>query len=140
MKKFFIVISLFLILISSKKVENDFTLLDYFSGEYSSYTETAVDVSSINLGFCFKQDNIVEESELVGESLKVVNFEPMAALKKLKANIVKTEYLEEGITVFYAYTSLIKDNVDIDDKKVNIQIAHKDDYSVIGWPLILGSF
>lgn len=140
MKKFFIIISLFLVLIGSKEVKNDFTLLDYFSGEYSSYTEMAVNASSVNHGFCYEQNEIVEESKLVGESLKIVNLEPMAALEKLKANIVKTEYLEEGLIVIYAYTSLIKNSVNVDDKKVNIQIAQSDEYCVIGWPLILGSF
>ena len=28
----------------------------------------------------------------------------------------------------------------IDDKKVNIQIANCEEYAVVGWPLILGSF
>lgn len=140
MKKFFIIISLFLVLIGSKEVKNDFTLLDYFSGEYTSYTEQAINNSSINHGFCYEQNIIVEEGKLVGESLKVFNFEPVAALEKLKAKVIKTEYLEDGLTVIYAYTSLINESVDVDEKKVNIQIAQNDEYCVIGWPLILGSF
>ena len=49
MKKFLIVIAVFLVLICSKNVENDFTLLDYFSGEYTSYTEEIESEESLNL-------------------------------------------------------------------------------------------
>ena len=140
MKKFFIVIVMFFVLISSKNMENNFTLLDYFSGEYTAYTEEQVNDNCINLGFCYMQDKNVERSFLVGESLKIVNFEPINALKKLNAKIVKTEYLEDGLVVIYAYTNLIKETVEIDNKNINIQIAQNDDYSIIGWPLILGSY
>ena len=140
MKKFFIVIVMFLVLISSKNAENNFTLLDYFSGEYTAYTEEQISNNCVNLGFCYMQDKNVESRFLVGESLKIVNFEPINALKKLNAKIVKTEYLEDGLVVIYAYTILIKEKVEIDNKNVNIQIAQNDDYSIIGWPLILGSY
>ena len=33
-----------------------------------------------------------------------------------------------------------KEKVEIENKNVNIQIAQNDDYSIIGWPLILGSY
>ena len=140
MKKFFIVIAVFLILISCKEVENNFTLLDYFSGEYTAYTKIAQSENCVNLGFCYMQDEKVEESKLVGESLKVYNFEPVEALKTLKAKLLKTEYLENGTTIIYAYTSLIKEKVEVENKNVNIQIAQNDEYSIIGWPLILGSY
>ncbi len=140
MKKFFIVIAMFLILISCKEVENDFTLLDYFSGEYMAYTETSKSENCVNLGFCYMQDEVVKENELVGESLKIYNFEPISALEKLNAKLVKTEYLENGTTIIYAYTNLIKEKVEVENKNVNIQIAQNDEYSIIGWPLILGSY
>ena len=55
-------------------------------------------------------------------------------------SIVKTECLSSGLVIIYAYTNLINDYVEVDNKKVNIQIANIEDCSVIGWPLILGSF
>jgi len=140
MKKFFVVIVMFLVLICSKNVENDFTLLDYFSGEYTSYTEEIESEESLNLGFCYMQDKDVDKNKLVGESLKIYNFEPINALKKLNATLVKTECLDNGLVVIYAYTNKIKDYVEVDNKKVNIQIANNDECSVVGWPLILGSF
>ena len=73
MKKFLIVIAVFLVLICSKNVENDFTLLDYFSGEYTSYTEEIENEESLNLGFCYMQNKGVDKNKLVGESLKIYN-------------------------------------------------------------------
>ena len=140
MKKFFVVIAVFLVLICTKEVKNDFTLLDYFSGEYTTYSQTAQGENCVNLGFCYMQNEIIEKENLIGESLKISNFEPIDALKQLNAKVVKTEYLDNGTIVIYAYSSLIKDKVEVDNKNVNLQIAQYENYSIIGWPLILGSF
>jgi len=140
MKKFFIIIAMFLVLICSQNTVNNFTLLDYFSGEYTAYTEKDESETSLNLGFCYMQSEQVNKSQLIGESLKIVNFEPVNALKKLHARVVKTEYLDSGLVIIYAFSDLINENVEVDNKKVNIQIAQCDDYTIIGWPLILGSF
>ena len=132
-----IIIAMFVIVmfnISSK----DFTLLDYFSGDYTVYTSTN-NTDAINLGFCFMSNNKVKEN-VIGESVKINNFEPVSALKVLNAKIIKTEQLENGTTVIYAFTDKISQNVIIDNKQVNLQIAHNDNYSIVGWPLILGSF
>ena len=64
----------------------------------------------------------------------------MSALEVLNAKLIKIEQLDTGATIFYAYTDKIKKNVTIENQKVNIQIATYSDYSVIGWPLILGSY
>lgn len=140
MKKMFIVVAMFLILISSQELKNDFTLLNYFSGEYTAYTEDSQTKNSVDLGFCYMQNSTVDIEKLVGESLVIQNFEPISAINKLNAKIVKTEYLDDGSTIIYAFTNYIKDKVEIDNKNVNLQIAYNDEYSIIGWPLILGSF
>lgn len=72
--------------------------------------------------------------------MKIYNFEPVAGLESLDANIVYTEYLDSGASVIYAYTDKINRFVKVEDENVNIQIACYDEYSIIGWPLILGSF
>ena len=77
---------------------------------------------------------------VIGESISVKNLEVASAIKKLNARVVKTEYLEGGTTVVYAYSNLINDRVEVFGKSVNLQIAITDDKTVIGWPLILGSF
>ena len=110
MKKFLVVIAVFLVLICSKNVENDFTLLDYFSGEYTSYTEETENEESLNLGFCYMQNVDVDKNKLVGESLKIYNFEPIDALKKLNATLVKTQIIATTIAIilnFFIYETLI---------------------------------
>ena len=77
---------------------------------------------------------------VMGESMVIDNLEVGDALNKLKARVVKTEYLEDGTTVIYAFSSLINQNVEVDGKKVNLQIANKEERYIVGWPLILGSY
>lgn len=139
MKKFFIAISLFLILISGTSQTKQFTLLDYFSGEYTVYTSNSLGEDSVNLGFCYMNSVEVKDC-VVGESLVIENFEVGSALKILKAKVVKTEQLENGTTVIYAHTNLINEKIKVSGENVNLQIAIKDNKTTIGWPLILGSF
>ena len=138
MKKLIIVIFVFLILIAGKQDNMSFSLLDYFSGDYTVYTSSSTE-NGVDLGFCYMNSKPVSES-IVGESLVVENFEVASAIDILNARVVKTEYLEDGTTVIYAYTNLINETVKVDNERVNLQIATKNDRTIIGWPLILGSF
>lgn len=139
MKKLLIVVFVFLILISGKQDCKNFTLLDYFSGEYTVYTSNATDSNSVNLGFCYMNSKPVSD-HVVGESIIIKNCEIGDAIKTLKAKVVKTESLEDGTIVIYGHTNLIDDKVQVSGNSVNIQIATKEDRTIIGWPLILGSF
>lgn len=136
MKKLLIIFFVFLIISSGIQVENNFSLLNYFSGDYTVYTSNE---NSINLGFCYMGKEHTKD-EVVGESIKIENLEIGSALKTLSANVVKTEYLDDGTTVIYAYSSLINESVKIENKNVNLQIAERNNIVTIGWPLILGSF
>lgn len=141
MKKLLIFILMFLILISGAKTTNSFSLLDYFSGEYYAYTMAPASDNFINLGNCVMNiGELNEDVPIIGESLTIQNFEPISALQTLNAKTIKVEQLETGATIIYAYTDKIKKNVTIENQKVNIQIAIYPNYSIIGWPLILGSY
>lgn len=140
MKKILVVLVLFLIMISGANQQQQFTLLDYFSGSYTVYTKNSVNENSVNLGFCYMNNFQVETQDVEGESVKIENFEPSQAIRVLDAKVIETEYLDNGMVVIYAYTSLIKERVKLGQKHVNLQIAHCDDYTIIGWPLILGGF
>lgn len=139
MKKIAIVLVLFLIILSSVQTNNTFSLLDYFSGEYTVYTSLDNGEDCVNLGFCYMNSKPVSNN-VMGESMVVENLEVGTALSALNARVVKTEYLEDGTSVIYAYTTLIDDKVEIGDEQVNLQIATRNTRSVIGWPLILGSY
>lgn len=140
MKKILVVLVLFLIMISGANQQQQFTLLDYFDGSYTVYTKNSVNENSINLGFCYMNNFQVETQDIEGESIKVENFEPSQAIRVLNAKVVETEYLDNGMVVIYAYTPLIQKRVKLGHKNVNLQIAHSDDFTIVGWPLILGGF
>ncbi len=140
MKKMLIVIVMFVILVGGVKTENEFSLLDYFDGEYYAYTNSPVSENYIDLGSCYMNFGEVERDKLIGESMLVYNLEVGAAIQNLDARIIKSEYLETGATVIYGYSNKINTELDVNGETINIQIACYDDYCVIGWPLILGSF
>ena len=139
MKKIAVVLIMFLIILNGAKSENKFSLLNYFSGEYIAYTSSPSGKDCIDLGFCFVNSKPVDDC-VVGESITIENCEVASVISVLNARVIKTEYLEDGTTVIYAYSNLINENVDVFGKNVNLQIATKDERTVIGWPLILGSF
>ena len=139
MKKIIILVIMLLIIIGNVKCDDQFSLLDYFSGEYTVYTSTPNGDNGLNLGFCYMNSKPTTK-DVVGESIKVENLEIDSVLKELSARVVKTECLEDATVVLYLYTALINDSVSVFGKNVNLQIAIKEDYSVIGWPLILGSY
>ncbi len=139
MKKILVCVIIFIVLLSGIP-EKEFSLLDYFEGDYVYYTNSPVSDKHINLGTCYMNYGKTENVSVVGESMTIQNFEPASAIKELSADIVKTECLEDGTIIIYAYSRLIPKKVEIEGKKVNLQIAYYEEYSVIGWPLILGSF
>lgn len=128
---------MFVLLVSGAINKKEFSLLSYYSGEYYCYSNISQE-NSVNLGTCYMSVNPTKNK--VGESLKINNFSPAQAIEEFNAKVVKTEYLSSGATVIYAYSNLIPEEVEIDGKQVNMQIAYYETYSVIGWPLILGSF
>lgn len=130
---------MFIIILNGVNYKTEFTLLDYFSGEYTAYTSQKTGEDCVDLGFCYMNSQKVE-GDVIGESMEIYNLEVGAALSALNARVIKTEYLEDGSTVIYAFTTLIEDKVSVDGENVNLQIASKDDRFIIGWPLIMGSY
>lgn len=139
MKKLAVVVFLFIVLLGCVNTNKQFSLLDYFSGEYTVYTSQSGGENCVDLGFCYMNSKPVSEN-VIGESMVIKNLEVGSALSALNARVVKTEYLEDGTTVIYAHTNKISEQVQVDGKNVNLQIANKGERFVIGWPLILGSY
>lgn len=140
MKKVVVVLFLFFLLLSSLNNKKEFTLKDFMSGEYTAYTKNEICDSSIFLGTCYMTKNANVKDEIIGESIKTTNTELAKLLGDLDASVVKTELLDCGAVVISAFSPKIGDAVMLDDKKVNLQIASYTDYSIVGWPVILGSF
>ena len=135
MKKIILIIAIANILFYNMQ-PTDFTLKDYFSGEYYCYT--TADVKGLNLGFC--SASTLNTTNKIGESIKIKNLEIDSALNTLNAVVVNTEYLNDGTVIIYAYTKLINQKVELNNTNVNIQLATNGTDTTIGWPLILGSF
>ena len=135
MKKLFVLITILIILANNFNAK-DFSLLEHFDGEYYAYTKQDHDGAK-NLGFCYMTNEMVENK--IGESMVFKNLEIGAAIDELNAKVVKTERVLDA-TIIYCYTDKIDDNVDLFDTKVNLQIAQYEDRTIIGWPLILGSY
>ena len=136
MKKLFILFFLIVVLFYSQKTDKSFTLTDYFDGNYSNYSTNAT--IGTNLGFCYIDNK--NTSSTIGESVVCNNLELSSAIKTLNATILKKEHLSCGTVVLYAFSPLINKSVELNNSKVNLQIAIKENEIIIGWPLILGSF
>ena len=108
-----------MVLFYAKSTQTTFTLKDFVSGNYYSYTSNKVNEDSINLGFCYLNKN-TENKNLIGESITTTNLEIGNLIKKLKATILKTEYLS-GTTIIYAHSPLINKSIKLQNN-TNLQI------------------
>ena len=137
MKKLIIFLFLISTLFYTHSFNNSFCIKNYFTGEYTAYSSSS-NTKDINLGFCSITNTKTKST--IGESIICQNLELSAAIKTLKATVLKKEYLDCNTVVIYGYSPLINKSVNLNNLKVNIQIAVKDNEIIIGWPLILGSF
>lgn len=145
MKKIIIVLILCLLFACSIFVKpTEFSLTNYFDcGVLHIYTNRPVNETSIQLSNIYMSTSShgASKSDIIGESLYFNNLEISSAINTLKAKVKFTEYIEEQrLTVIYAYSSLIPTHKIVDNIKINLQISTCSEYSVIGWPVIYGSF
>ena len=145
MKKIFIILILCLLFICSIFVSpKEFSLKNYFNtGILHIYTKRPINETSmplVNL-YISSSSKGATKDDIIGESLYFDNLEIDSDLTTLKAKVKFTEYLDEqNLTVIYAYSNLIKTHKIVNNIKINLQISTCNEYSVIGWPLIYGSF
>jgi len=145
MKKVIVILILCLLFACSIFVKpKEFTLTNYFdSGVLHIYSRRPLNETSISLAGTYMSTSTkgLKKGDIVGESMYFDNLEVGSAIKTLKAKVKFTEYLDEqNLTLIYAYTNLIPKHKIVNNVKVNLQISTCDEYSVIGWPLIYGSF
>jgi len=145
MKKIIVVLIISLLFACSIFVNsNNFTLTSYFNtGILHIYTNRPINETSIYLANTYMSSNSsgATQKDILGESLYFENLEVGSAIKTLKAKIKFTEYINsQNLTIIYAYSKLIPKYKIINNIKINLQISTCDNYSVIGWPVIYGSF
>lgn len=137
MKKIFVLLILLMILLlNSYSNQTDFSFSTYFnSGTITKYTEDNCNASIL------PNISINSNGKIIGESIYFEQLEVGNALSTLKAKVLFTEYISNrDLTVIYCSSPLIEKSVMVKDYSVNLQIATTDNYTVIGWPMILGSF
>ena len=140
MKKFIILFIIFLIICCSTYIKHDFTLTSYFNTGTISYYTSTPNNNSTKLADTYLNTQ-KPSSNIIGESMYFTNIEVITAIKTLKAKLKFTEYLtEQNLTLIYCYTSLIPTYKYVKSHKINLQISVNDNYTIIGWPLIYGSF
>ena len=145
MKKVIVVLILSLLFACSVFVKpKEFSLQNYFdAGLLHIYTSRPINETSIALAntYISTSSKGIKKGDILGESLYFNNLEIGSAIKKLKAKVKFTEYLDnQNLTIIYAYTNLISKYEMVNNVKINLQISTCDEYSIIGWPLIYGSF
>lgn len=147
MKKLIFILSLSLILLCGiffTPHQNNFSLSNYFSGTTMyTYTNECINQTSTKITNTYMSlsSKGATTQNLLGESMFFDNLEVNSALKTLKATVKFTEYLScEQLTIIYGYSPLIDKNKVIKNNLVNIQIAISNEYTIIGWPVIYGSF
>ena len=145
MKKIIIILILCMLFACSIFIRpNEFSLKNYFnSGTLHIYTTHPINETSIQLtnSYISTSRKGATNKDIIGESLYFDNLEVGSAIKTLKAKIKFTEFIkEQNLTIIYAYTLLIPTSKIIDNIKINLQISTCNEYSVIGWPVIYGSF
>ncbi|MFQ6724290.1 MAG: hypothetical protein ACLRFE_03035 [Clostridia bacterium] len=145
MKKIFIVLILSLVFACNIFIKpNEFSLSNYFNtGILHIYTKRPINETSIAISNLYISNNNkgAKKNDIVGESIYFTNLEIGSALNKLKAKVKFTEYIsQQNLTLIYAYSNLIPKYEIVNNVKINLQISTCNEYSVIGWPLIYGSF
>lgn len=136
-----VVVFLFFLLVNHFNSQKIFSLQNYVQGEYTAYTNKKVAEKSIYLGTCYMVSGKVNEKDsIVGESVKSYNLEVGKFLKDLDATVVANNYIESGVVVISAFSPKIKNKVKENGRWINLQIASYEDYTIVGWPVILGSF
>jgi len=145
MKKIIVILILTLTFACSIFIKpKEFSLKNYFdSGLLHIYTNRPINETSIAITNIYMSTSTkgITKGDIVGESLYFTNLEVSSAITKLKAKVKFTEYIEEqNLTLIYAYSNLISKYEMVNNVKINLQISTCSEYSVIGWPLIYGSF
>lgn len=138
MKKILIfIIMLIIVIFNCAYIKKDFSLRDYFpEGQITIYS---------NIADCDNQQIVQDvyithnRNSVIGESVFLKNFETDQILKILGAKVMSVEYVDE-LTILFCRTDKISKLVEHSDQKINLQIASCEEYTVVGWPMILGAF
>ena len=126
MKRFCVFVGVVCLMLSAIAARLYFCRLNVFlDGEYTSFSRSD-EVDNVSISKYY------ERVDMDGDRFCEV-------VEKLKCNIIKKEEVD-GITVVYAYSPYLLKSVFLFSRTVNIMIALTDSKTIVGAPLIKGSF
>lgn len=105
------------------------TPYETYVGNYSS-TAKIIATDNLKIKFLYLK---------TGESVLVLDLSKEEILQDLNAKVVFTETTIEGVNI-YAYSDKLKNKIQLNGETVNVQIFYNDTKTVIGTPIIFGSF
>ncbi|MDD4110311.1 MAG: hypothetical protein PHS54_02030 [Clostridia bacterium] len=114
------------------------------------YAKQPIDSFDSNLsGNGYKFDCSIQDYENLKNKRNIqgISFEtslkPQEIINRLKLKIQSTQKLlreNETIIIYYCYVENVGNSIILSNKKVNLQIAFNGQSSIVGMPLILGSY
>ena len=110
--------------------------LSKYGNCYETYTVKSTSTSKIVSSDKLKLGNSFLKT---GESLLVLGVSPKDILEELNAKIIFTENVCGGQNI-YAYSNKLKNRIMLNGGVVNLQIFVSSEKTVIGTPMIFGSF
>ena len=126
MKRFCVFVGVVCLMLSAIAVRLYFCRLNVFlEGEYTAFA---------------KNDEVAQTSiSKYYERLDIEGNKFDEVIEKLRCKIIRKEEVE-GITIVYAYSPFVLKSVFLFSHSVNIMIAITDSKTIVGAPLIKGSF
>ena len=138
MKKFLILILLLaIIVVSGMGKKEEFSFSDYFDyGELTVYRQSDGENEILpNI------TTYINNQKILGESIYFENVEVGKIIQDLSAKLLFSEELiDENLTILYCYSPNIPKTAIVKGQEINLQIATGENYTVVGWPMILGGF
>lgn len=110
--------------------------LSFYGTPYETYTKQSSSLAKIFNGKTLDTTKIFYKT---GESIVLSEQYENNIIELLDAKIQFTETTCNGTSV-YAYSKNIKNTITVKGKDVNIQVFYGKDKTILGSPIILGSF
>lgn len=116
--------------------ENSQSQLSAFGSPYEIYAQQNSSLAKIIRSTAIERQKIFFKT---GESIIVSEQYENSILQLLDAKIVFKETSSRGTSV-YGYSKKLKNSINVKGQKINLQIFYGEDKTVLGSPIILGSF
>ena len=133
---------LYLLVLFFNQYDTSFSLSQQVNGtNLLYYTEISASENAICCGNLFINTKIENDAKVIGESIEIESEKLESVLKNLKFKFKAKEYIEaNNLYVLYGFSDKIPNITHYGNYLTNLQIAVYENYCIIGWPMILGSF